>query len=335
MDPYEGSRIWRSATDPYDGRVLTSFIAGVVGALWRQRRWGPEHVRRHRDAKLERLVAHARQNTTLWHERLAHLDPDAPVNLAQVEPITKDQLMASFGASVIGGALNLPDVEAFTQDRDQIGAAMGGRFMVATTSGTTGRVGYFVFTKRDFARMNGALMARVLRYRLIPRELIRFSFGRRYRMAMTIATGGHFVTKLVSQFRPLATRAMVDMQAFSIMDPIERVVHQLNLFRPHYLHGYPTFVEALAHERMHGRLSIDPEFISLGSEPFSLAARQAITRAFPRAQLSETYGATECLAIANQCSAGRLHVNEDLAILEPVDAQNRPVPVTRSWSPTS
>lgn len=307
--------------------MLASFIGGVIGALWRQRRYGADAIRAHRTRALANLVGVARARSTLWHERLAHLDPDAPINLAQIEPITKEELMGRFGASVIDGALTLPQVEAFTRDRDQIGQPMKGRYMIATTSGTTGRVGYFVFDKRDFAKMNGALMARVLRHRLIPKELLRFSFGRRYRMAMTIATGGHFVTKLVSQFRPVLTRAMVDMRAFSIMDPTEKVVHQLNLFRPHYLHGYPTFVEALAHERLQGRLAIDPEFISLGSEPFSLTARQAISRAFPRAQLSETYGATECLAIANQCSAGRLHVNEDLVIMEPVDATNRPVPV--------
>jgi len=117
------------------------------------------------------------------------------------------------------------------------------------------------------------------------------------------------------------------MRAFSIMEPTEHVVCALNRFRPHYVHAYPTFLEALAHERLRGRLAIDPEFVSLGSEPFSLSAKNAVARAFPRAQLAETYGATECLAIANQCSAGRLHVNEDLCILEPVDASGRPVPV--------
>ena len=218
-------------------------------------------------------------------------------------------------------------LEDRASDVSQVGRPFGKGLVLATTSGTTGRVGYFVKSVRDLTRMNGILTARIFRDRLIPRELLRFAFGRRYRMAMVIATGGHFISHILGGFRPWSSRAFIDLRTFSIMNRLDQVVCDLNRFRPHYLHGYPTFLEALAHEKLQGRLAIDPEFISLGSEPFSLSARRAIVTAFPRAQLSETYGTTECLAIANQCSAGHLHVNEDVVILEPVDSKGRPVPV--------
>ncbi len=279
-----------------------------------------------RDRRLASIVDHARKSTRLYGDRLAHIDPTVPINLAQIDPITKSELMDRFDDSIASRALSLSEVIDFAKDSQSVDDTLRG-FTVATTSGTTGRVGYFVHDTRSFAEMNGILFARVLRHRLVPREIARFCFGRRYRMAMVIATGGHFITRLVSGFRPLLTRALVDVQAFSIVSPVEEVVNGLNLFRPHYVHGYPTFLETLAQERRTGRLSIDPEFISLGSEPVSATARLALTSAFPRAQLSETYGATECLAMANQCSAGRLHINEDVCILEPVDRQGRPVPV--------
>lgn len=304
-----------------------AFGAEVVRALWLERRGGPERVRRVREARLEALVRSAKQNTALWRERLAHIDPSLPINLAQIQPITKRELMSRFDDSVAGGPISRSEVEAFVHDAARAGQRFRDRFVVATTSGTTGEVGYFLNDARTFARMNGALLARVLRFRLVPREVLRFCFGRRYRMAMTIATEGHFITKLVAGFRPLAARGIVDVRPFSILSRIEETIHGLNRFRPHYIHGYATFVEALAHERTAGRLAIDPEFVSLGSEPVTASGREAIARAFPRAQIVETYGATECLAIANQCAAGRLHVNEDLAILEPVDASGRPVPV--------
>jgi phenylacetate-coenzyme A ligase PaaK-like adenylate-forming protein len=59
----------------------------------------------------------------------------------------------------------------------------------------------------------------------------------------------------------------------------------------------------------------------------SLGARDIIQRAFPTAELSETYGATECLVMANECRFGNLHVNEDLCVIEPVDRAGRPVPI--------
>lgn len=303
------------------------FAHELLRALWVERRATPEQIREIRDRRLRQLIIEAKEKSVLWRERLEHIDPALPINLAQIQPITKGELMARFQDSIAGDSLDRSELAAFVQDPARAGQALRKKYVVATTSGTTGEVGYFVTGREAFARLNGALFARVLRYRLSPSEIARFSFGRRYRMAMAIATTGHFITRLVAGFRPMLTRGLVDVRPFSILARMEETVHALNRYRPHYLHGYATFVEALAHERCEGRLAIDPEFISLGSEPVSISARQAIARAFPRAQIVETYGATECLAMANQCSAGRLHVNEDLAILEPVDAAGRPVPV--------
>jgi phenylacetate-coenzyme A ligase PaaK-like adenylate-forming protein len=307
--------------------AVLPFFRGLAGALWRERRLSREDLDALRSRLLQQLVASARRDTKFWSERLAHIDPQLPINLAQIQPVTKGELMSRFADTISGGGLSLADVQSFIARQGSAGTALKGRYIVATTSGTTGQVGCFVTDRTTFAEMNGALFARVLRYRLNLAEILRFTFGRRYRMAMTIATEGHFITRLVAGFRPLLTRGWVDLKAFSILARIEETVHGLNRYRPHYVHGYPSFLEALAHERMSGRLAIDPEFISLGSEPVGDSARLAIARAFPRAQIVETYGATECLLMANQCSAGRLHVNEDLAILEPVDSAGRPVPV--------
>jgi phenylacetate-CoA ligase len=303
------------------------FTHELLRALWVERRGTAADVRLLRQRRLAALVRHARVTTRLFAERLAHVDPDAPINLAQIQPITKSELMARLEDTIEHGRLSRATIEAHAADRGSVDAALGGRYVVATTSGTTGEVGYFVQDRDAFERWNGALFARVLRHRLVPREVLRFTFGRRYRMAMAIATGGHFITRLVAGYRPLWSRPFLDLRTFSILEAPESNLLGLNLFRPHYLHGYSTFVEALAHERIAGRLAIDPEFVSLGSEPVTRRARETIAQAFPRAQIVETYGATECLAIANQCPAGRLHVNEDLVILEPVDAQGRPVPV--------
>lgn len=307
--------------------ALLGFVREAAGCLWRERRYALADFHRVRDTRLARLVAHARRTTPLWQERLQGIDPALPVNLAQIRPITKDEIMARFEDSVQARALARAEVESFTREHQKIGALYKGRYVIATSSGTTGAVGYFVSDKGSWAAINGALFARILRHKLIPSEILRFSYGRRYRMAMTIATEGHFITRLVSKFRPLLTRAMVDMRSYSVMSPLEATIERLNRFRPHYLHSYPTYLEVLAHAQLEGRLTIRPEFISLGSEPVSPQARAVIRTAFPTAEMSETYGATECLVMANQCRHGSLHVNEDLCILEPVDRNGRPVPI--------
>lgn len=303
------------------------FVRSAIGCLHRERSNSQQAINRVRKQRLSTLLAHAKSSTPLWTERLAKIDPRDPHALAGVRSITKDEIMSRFDDSIAFGAMNLDEARAFTRDRKRVGDLYRDQFMVATTSGTTGRVGYFVTDARGWAGLNGALFARILRHRLIPSEVLRFCFGRRYRMAMTIATEGHFITRLVSTFRPFLTRAIVTMKAFSVMAPRHGTIEELNRYQPHYLHSYPTYLESLAYAQLAGDLTIEPEFISLGSESVSKSASSIIRRAFPTAEVSETYGATECLVMANQCKHGRVHVNEDLCVLEPVDAQGRPVPV--------
>lgn len=303
--------------------MFVPFLRSAVGALWRERLYDGPRWRQVRDARIAALLSHARDTTPLYRDRIRSTDPGA---LIEVPSITKAELMERFDDSISGGLLTRDEVEAYTKDPRQVGRLFRSRFMLATTSGTTGHVGYFVTDRRAWAELNGALLARILRHRLIPREIIRFCWGRRYRMAMAVATEGHFITRLVATFKPIVSRLLVNMQAFSIVRPKEETIASLNRFRPHYLHSYPTYLELLAHEQLAGRLRIDPEFVSLGSEPVSRLAREVIARAFPNAEVSETYGATECLAIANQCRFQSLHVNEDYCVLEPVDAAGRPVP---------
>lgn len=302
---------------------LVPFVAAAAGSL-RVVRSGGHRWQVRQAERLGRMLDHARAGTPLGGERIPEGPREAPhARLAEVGPIDKPTLMARFSDAVVGG-LPFEEVEAFIREPKQ--TFLRGRYVVAHTSGTTGRVGCFVFGRRTWAAMNGALVARILRHRLVPREVARFSFGRRYRMAMVAATGGPYATHLVAERRPGGAGLLADVRSFSVLAPAPELRAALEAFGPHYLHGYPSSVAALAHARADGRLAIDPEFISLGSEPLGAATRARIETAFPRAEVVETYGATEHLAIANQCRAGALHLNADLVVLEPRDAAGRPVP---------
>lgn len=304
---------------------LTAFAGAALGALWRERRYTAAQMQAVQRQKLRELLAFAQTHTKLGASRLSGINREEP-DLSTVVPITKQALMADFDASISQGRLQFEAVRRFTETESLVGQALDGRYICATTSGTTGRPGYFVNDRRSWSQTNGALIARTLRHRLVPHEILRFSPLRRYRMAMMVATDGHFITKLVSTFQPWFAKGIMQMQAFSIIDALAETLAGLNEYQPHYLHSYPTYLEMLAHAQLSGKLHIDPEFISLGSEPVSALARQTLVAAFPNAELSETYGATECLMLGNQCKQGKLHANIDLCVIEPVDADGEPVP---------
>ena len=83
----------------------------------------------------------------------------------------------------------------------------------------------------------------------------------------------------------------------------------------------------LALERSSGRLHVSPVYLNCAGEPLLAETRADIEAAFD-CPLLNLYAATEVGVIARSFprSTG-LHLNEDIAVYEPVDVGNRPVPV--------
>lgn len=302
------------------------FFQASAAALMRERFGSPRGIYALQQRRLRALLTHAATRVPFYQRRFAGVDVrTAP--LAALPPVTKAELMSAFDDTVSQGAVTLPDAQAFGRDKALVGKAMAAGVVLAVTSGTTGEVGYFLTDAPGWALMQGTMFARLLRWRLLnPFDVLRFGPWRRYRMGFVTATGGHYISYLLSLHQPVFARLMMAHRAFNILTPLPQMCQELQRFQPHFLHGYPTFMEALAHEQIQGRLAIAPEVITLGSEPVTPGARVALKTAFPSAAVIETYGATECAAMAAECAHGNMHINEDVCILENVDAQGAPVP---------
>ena len=302
-----------------------AFLGEGISALWRERFYDHARLQRLQQRRLSALVRHAADGAPLYRALYAGVDPDRFV-LDQLPTISKELLLERFTDSVVGDRVPLDEAQRYAAEKRDARGLFRDRYLLATTSGTTGQVGYFLFDRQGWARQLGLLFARLLRERLAPRHLFRFFPWRRFRMAFLVATGGPYITYLVSGFDSAALQLVAKISAFSISEVLAQTVAALNAFQPHFVHGYATFVEALAHEQRAGALAICPEIISLGSEPLTPLGRRTIEAAFPDVCLREGYGATECVALACGCRAGQLHVNIDACVLEPVDRAGLPVP---------
>jgi len=303
---------------------LVAFVAAAATAIWRERFWSPAQFAALQRRRLTQLVRLAAGHVALYRSLYAGIDPDR-FELRDLPSIDKDLMRRNFADTIADERIALDDVLDHLAQVGITGRNLRDRYLVATTSGTTGEVGYLLCRQQDWARHLGVLFARLLRGRLSLGHLLRFGPWRRYRMGFVVATGGPFITFLISRFdAPFASLAS-NMRAFSIGADLDDNVRALNAFQPHHLHGYPTMLELLAREQLAGRLRIAPEVVSLGSEPVTALARSVLIRAFRGADLRVTYGTTECLPLANQCHAGRLHINEDACIVEPVDRDGAPV----------
>jgi phenylacetate-coenzyme A ligase PaaK-like adenylate-forming protein len=87
--------------------------------------------------------------------------------------------------------------------------------------------------------------------------------------------------------------------------------------------SYPTALAVLAGEQAAGRLRIAPALLLSGAERLSMPLGERISESF-RCPIRDTYAASEFMGIAFDCRYGRMHVNADWVILEPVDAAGEP-----------
>ena len=89
-----------------------------------------------RERRLRALVAHARENSPFYKELYRDLPED--FRLSDLPPTDKRTLMARWDDWVCDRELTLAEAEKFMEDRGNIGAWLKGRYLVFTTSGSTG-----------------------------------------------------------------------------------------------------------------------------------------------------------------------------------------------------
>ncbi|MDP9885866.1 phenylacetate-coenzyme A ligase PaaK-like adenylate-forming protein [Sinomonas atrocyanea] len=300
---------------------------GITAWVWwdayRAHRQGPAAIRSRQRARLAELVAYARQHSTYYRNRYQGL-PEHVEDVTALPVTNKGELMAHFDEVATDPTLTLAGVQEFVADPARIGHRFAGKYLVATTAGTTGTRGIFVLDDRYWAVTSG-LMALLTAKWLSWRGLVRL-MRRGARSAEVIATGGHFLSVAAGtrekQEKPWRHR---NVRIFSVHSPLLRLVAQLNSFDPALLGGYASVLRLLATEQQAGRLHVHPVLVVSTAEGMPPAERGRLERVFG-AVVREVYGCTESGYCAYGCGEGWLHLLEDWVIVEPVDAEQRPVP---------
>jgi phenylacetate-coenzyme A ligase PaaK-like adenylate-forming protein len=110
-----------------------------------------------------------------------------------------------------------------------------------------------------------------------------------------------------------------------VLRPLPELGAELNAFNPTMLYGYPSAMTQLASEQRAGRLRIRPVLAISSGENLSGSARAAIEASLG-CRVTDRYLSSEVPALTSRCGKGAFHVNADWYIVEPVDADYRPVP---------
>ena len=241
--------------------------------------------------KFRRLVRYAQQKSPYYADIIRdagiHLDTCVP---ADFPVLTKAMLMANFDRIVTDRRITKAGVaEFFTRSLDP-NELLFGDYHVLHTSGSSGEVGYFLFSDPEWVQ---ALAPRVGQRTNMPRPK-RKRLGR-FRIAYYAAVGGHFagVAMMASAERGLG-RLFTRVNYFEINSPLPQVIEQLNAFQPELITGYTTGLKILAQKQNEGSLRIAPILVHSGGEAMTPADKAMLEAAF-KCQAFNGYGSTEHL----------------------------------------
>lgn len=305
-------------TSPVNFRTLA-----LIRDAWRATGGGAEAIKSRQAKRLSSLVAFARSNSRFYSDKYRHL-PDTIEGPEDLPVVTKAELMARFDDWVTDPAVTKTAVDAFLADPSRIGEQFLDRYTVWTTSGSTGTPAVLLQDERAIAAMAALGIARAVPAWIGQPEVHAF-VTRGVRGALLFATGGHFMALSMAQ---RARRQNSWFRSFgeiiSVTTPVPEIVARLNDFDPTIIASYASGHVLLAEEKAAGRLSIDPVLLISTGESLTPHSRERVEAAFGT-RVRETYGASEIQIAAFECRRGRLHVNADWVILEPVDDHHRPV----------
>jgi phenylacetate-CoA ligase len=283
-------------------------LVGRARELLAQDRWSRDQLLDYQRGRLRELVAHAVQRSSYYSKALGADAPSRPLESLPV--LTKRVLMDHFDGLVTDDRLRRAEVEAFLAEADA-GAAYLGDYRIFSSSGSSGVPGIFVFSHEELARWVAQALASLARVGVTPETRL-------------VAIGAPSALHITRQLFASMTRP--DVPRLSVLSPLEKIVSELNGFRPEALLSYASVVGALAEEQLQGRLEIAPRVVITTSEVLTDDAVQRIEQAWG-VRPYNAYASTEApgpTAVSSPEDSA-LEVWESSVILEVVDDEYRPM----------
>ena len=292
---------------------------GLIGAMAKTRRGDRAdraQIERIRRKRLEALVRYARAYSPYYRALYAGVGDS--FRLEELPPTSKPEMMAHFDEFLTDRRVTMARIEDFTQDLDNIGRMLDGNYLIFQTSGSTGHPAVVLYDKGMID-----VASAVAAFRTFARKEDYKAFMKHgKRTAGVFADYGFYLACGMSRHLQLKyprrqTKLTVDVNA-----PAAEIIRRLNEFQPAMLSGYPSNLALLAD---YAELNIRPDVVVTGGELLTEGIRRKLTDKFG-CYVQTHYSCTEGGELACECAEGRLHINEDWVLLEPVDREDRPVP---------
>jgi len=255
--------------------------------------------------KFRRLASFAQRHSPYYRALIHERGIDPATCLPSDFPVlTKTDVIENFDRIVTDRRITRDRIADFLAASSDPTELFEGRFHVLHTSGTSGTVGYFVFSHEAWIKGSSHVV------RAVPLRL-------RRRTAYVAATRGHFAgASLMLTGNHGNNNLFYDVRTLDVGRPMPHIIEELNAFQPHVLLGYATVLKRLAEAQARGELRIRPTHVGNGGEPLTPEAKACLERVF-QIPVMNAYASSEHLYMGmTLLGSDGMHLLEDDLIFE-------------------
>ena len=272
-------------------KVIKSYLTDA-DRIWR---YSKEKLERYRDKAFRRILKNATK-IPMYREKYKDIDIGKIKGIGDIEKLpitTKDDFRNAFPDKL------LPD------------KAKKDRYSVISTSGSTGKP-VSIFVEPLFMYKTLIFYTRVLKeYNLSWRK-------NRIALLIDLSPGSGEEEFFSRSAIPSIDRVipLKNIRVYHVGDNPERIMEDLNKFKPEIIGGYPDIMKILATLKNRGKgENVNPRYIASSGAILDRYSREYLEETF-NARVFETYGATECSPMAFECKEGNMHIQADVVNIE-------------------
>lgn len=288
--------------------------------------------------KLKKLLKNAKENSNFYRELYKDIDVNniTPYNIAELPPVTKTQILENYNDCVCDKNIDMNDVIDFASDLNNLHKLYLDRYVIDSTSGTTGQKLKVINDKKEFEYM--LAMGAVYTW---PKKKYALDILNSNRPLVYIAPTDGFYASLAISKAYLGLSKSNKSEIIDFRVPINELVYRLNSINPIMIGGYVSTFLSLADEANAGRLNIDVKYMIAIGTIYSKKDRETVKKAFNCITFT-SYSCTEAGEVGCECDQEHYHLSMDV-IVEAADDLMNPVPdgtesncilITNLWNTT-
>lgn len=273
------------------------------------------------------VARYALQVSPFYRRHLAGINVER-CEITDIPPLTKELLVENWDDIVPDKRLRRAALDAFLHDPKNWGRLLHGRWMVSTTSGTTGAA---FSIPHDIASVDWGHACQNLRNSACPHTSTQPRlFRRRLKVIAFVTASSPSISAALFATRPWVGALFCRYHRINITAPWNEILAEVQRIQPDAMYGYASLFGRLAQAQLQGELDIslskDRGYIWAGGDAVTPGIRDLCRRAFG-IEPYNSYGCGEVLGMARQWR-GMEHMlsHDDMVVLEAVDAADQPVP---------